>query len=452
MTLKTHFIYDRPVRGDEFVNREREVRGIFNDLYLGVSTVISGEPRIGKTSLLLQVANETIQRDYLGDDVNQFVFIFINLNSVDREDYTPSMFWQEVLSKLGTSGGNIGDLVEEAATTTYSRRSLNRLFEYLGQQGRRLVLLLDEFEWLLIHPNFQDAMFFGCLRSLAAYTGGLVIVLASRLSVTEMNRIGSRLLGINSALFGYVSERYLGPFDEEAVGLLLERISPSSRQFIRRVAGRHPFLLQAMSAILLSTTGNDHLRASERFYKQFAFHFKSLWYSLDQRMRLAALALSLLELSRWTNSKLNVEELLRGAIFGWQLDELAARGLAEQVGTGGNSRDVWHPKQWRVGTQAFAWWVRDVLIPASRQEAPLTIDEPYQYRLLLTQAESDWLASIVPNTPEWTGRGAESRALFEALLGGTAKQDEDRFVVTTSGSASNSFSRYYLVPHERIPS
>jgi len=428
MTIKTPFIYDRPVRGDEFVNREREVRGIFNDLYLGVSTVISGEPRIGKSSLLLQVANETVQRDYLGDDVNKFVFVFINLNLVDREDYTASMFWQEALSKLGTSQTDIRELVEQAATADYSRRSLNQLFEHLRQQGRRLVLLLDEFEWLLIHPNFQDAIFFGRLRSLAAYTGGLVIVLASRLGVTEMNRIGSRLLGINSALFGYVSERYLDPFDEEAVDLLLERMSPSSRQFIRRVAGRHPFLLQAMSAILLSTTGNDHLRAAERFYKQFAFHFKSLWYSLDHRARLAALVLSLLELSRWTNSKLNVEELYRVTIFGWQLDELAARGLAEQVGTGKSEGSVpfaslphlyvWRGKLWRVVTPTFAWWVRDVLIPASRQEAPLTIDDPYQYRLLLTQAQSDWLVSVVPNTPEWTGRGAEGRALFEALLKG----------------------------------
>ena len=58
MTLKRNFIYDRPVRGDVFLNRERELRRIFNNLYRGFSTVISGRPRIGKTSLLLQVANE----------------------------------------------------------------------------------------------------------------------------------------------------------------------------------------------------------------------------------------------------------------------------------------------------------------------------------------------------------------------------------------------------------
>lgn len=339
------------------------------------------------------------------------------------------MLWEEVLRRAC-----LGDIGEQAVNANYSHWSLESLFEHLGEQGRRLVLLLDEFEWLLLHPNFQDPIFFAFLRSLATLTGGLAIVLTNRFDVAAMNNWGS-IGSIGSPLFNYMSEIPLEPFSEETVGLLLDRgaFDAPSRAFIRRVAGRHPWMLQAMAATL--SQDHDHRSAAERFYEQFAFHFKSLWYPLKHRIRMAALVLSLLELSRWTNSKLNVEELVKVPIFGWHLDELAARGLATQEGRSASAQGeravvrtaygadlyVWRGGLWRVGTPAFAWWVRDVLIPASRQEAPLTVDEPYQYRFLLTEAQSDWLRGVVPNTPEWTGRSSSARALFFALLKGESR-------------------------------
>jgi AAA+ ATPase superfamily predicted ATPase len=94
MTIKTPFIYDRPVRGDEFVNRERELRSIFNGLRLGESYAISGAPRLGKTSLLLRLNDEITQREYLGVSVKQFVFVLRSLHD-SSSDYTPATFWKE---------------------------------------------------------------------------------------------------------------------------------------------------------------------------------------------------------------------------------------------------------------------------------------------------------------------------------------------------------------------
>ena len=62
------FIYGRPVRPGEFLNREPELRTIFNRLRNGESTAVVGEPHIGKTSLLLQLADPAARRVYLGDD------------------------------------------------------------------------------------------------------------------------------------------------------------------------------------------------------------------------------------------------------------------------------------------------------------------------------------------------------------------------------------------------
>jgi hypothetical protein len=60
---------------------------------------------------------------------------------------------------------------------------------------------MDEFERLLVHPNFQSPDFFALLRSLATRTGGLSLVTSSRMSVAEMNERGRGLLETGSPFF-----------------------------------------------------------------------------------------------------------------------------------------------------------------------------------------------------------------------------------------------------------
>ncbi|RLC77140.1 MAG: hypothetical protein DRI61_12030, partial [Chloroflexi bacterium] len=182
------FIYGRPVRGDEFINRENELRTIFNRLRNGESTAVTGEPHIGKTSLLLQLVDTAVQQEYLGDDARCLVFSMVDLHPIDI-DYDPAMFWEEALEPLFEHPGSAtaSRILKRAKEDGYNRRSLERLFNRLGREGRRLVMLLDEFERLLTHPNFQDPAFFALLRALATRTGGLSLIVASRLNVAGMN-------------------------------------------------------------------------------------------------------------------------------------------------------------------------------------------------------------------------------------------------------------------------
>ncbi len=251
--ISTPFIYGRAVRGDEFLSREKELRTIFNRVYNCESTVVSGEPHIGKTSLLLQLANERTQREYLKGEAERFIFVNLDLHPIGAQ-YEPVIFWEEVLDPLLMSHryDHLAASVERAAKKGYDRRSLERIFKRLERHGLRLVLLLDEFERLLTHPNFQDPAFFALLRSLATRTGALAIVPASRLSVAQMNQQGRGLLETGSPFFNNMIPVPLRPFDEPTVGLLLDRggFDEHERAFIRRVAGRHPFLLQAMAGTL----------------------------------------------------------------------------------------------------------------------------------------------------------------------------------------------------------
>jgi hypothetical protein len=373
------FVYGRPVHPGEFLNREAELRTIFNRLRNGESTAV-----IGELDLLQEYPDHAEQ-------------------------------------------------LKRVVQTNYARRSLERLFDYLSRRKLYLVLLLDEFERLLVHPNFQDPAFFALLRSLATRTGGLVLVIASRLLLTEMNEQGRGLLDTGSPLFNILIEVRLRSFDERTVNVLLDQagdaFSPNERLFIRRVAGRHPFLLQAMAAALVETRGDDrYAHAAEQFYERVASHFDDVWYTLDERARTTAVILALVELGQhalgWGFATGEIEriEIEHADVFDRELQRLAARELAERVGKNWQFDSqyllLWRGERWTVGSQVFAWWVRDVAITGVRRVP--AYDEWLDneaYRFLLTREQWDWLVSAVRGAPEWALRGISglARALFEEL-------------------------------------
>lgn len=428
------FIYGRPVQPGEFLNRDSELGTIFDRLRNGESTAIVGEPKIGKTSLLLKLANKATQRAYLGDDAQHLVISFVDLHPVSN-DYAPADFWEEVLEPLRKRPGRKSQRLKDATDEAYTRRSLEKLFEYLGRKKRRLVLLLDEFERLLTHSNFQDPAFFALLRSLSTRTGGLALVTASQFSIEEMNEQGRDLLKTGSPFFNSMIAMRLKPFDEDNVNILLGRardaFSLHDQRFIRRVAGCQPFLLQAMAATLVGTTGDDdrQARAAEAFYNRVSSHFNDLWERLDNRTRTTAVILSLVELKGWASGQsFSFGEIENADAFEPELRKLADLGLAERVGEGWKFDRkhllLWRGGQWTMQTQAFIWWVRDVIIAQTRTlptyDAWLTNK---CYRFLLTREQWDWLIRKVQDIPEWAVRGvaALARVLFDELLKDTER-------------------------------
>jgi hypothetical protein len=254
-------------------------------------------------------------------------------------------------------------------------------------------------------------------------------VIASRLSVAEMNERGRGLLDTGSPFFNNVIEVRLPPFSEEIAQELLSRageaLSPDDRRFVRRVAGRHPFLLQAIAATLVEMRGEDRqVLAAERFYERISFHFDDLWNTLDDRTRTTAVILCLIELGgRALGRRFAYGELENVPAFGPELRNLARGGLAEKVGEGWqfdtDSLLLWRGERWTIGSQAFAWWVRDVIIAGTRR-LPTYDDwlEQKRYRLLLTQEQWDRLLETVRNAPDWAVRGVTvlARSLLTELL------------------------------------
>ncbi len=372
LIYRNPFIYGRPVRPDELVNRKSELTTLLNRLMNRESTAITGEPHIGKTSLLLTAKDASIQERYAGENIENFLFRFLDLQAIEG-DYTFGHFWEEALQieRETADYADVTDRLRECTQKNYSRFSLLGLFETLAARDLTLVLLLDEFDRLLSHPNFKNSPgFFGNLRSLSTISGSLVIITASRQPVAEMNQWGKELLDRGSALFNHFAEVKLKPFDEEAAE---EFFAPHKNRFtdqeietLRCLSGSHPFLLQAAAASWLDANGNKE-NAANMFYDKVSAHFDDLWDTLDDKTRTVALILCLAELSEKAFDCSRLKDIDG---FTHQLCILTERGLAVNAGKKWPC-DLSVPleykgKSWIISSRAFTRWVRDAVINGTR--------------------------------------------------------------------------------------
>ena len=402
------FIYGRPVQHNEFLGREIELQTIFNRLRKHESIAIIGEPHIGKSSLLLKLAHQDTIQTYLGEDAGSIVISLLDLHPAGN-DYEPTIFWEEALSPLWKY---YPDQLKQITEQNYSRRSLENFFLYLNQQDQHLLLLLDEFERLLIHPNFQDPGFFALLRSLATRTNGLYLVVASRLSVMDMIKHGRSLLELGSPFFNHLIELRLKPFSDRTIDLLLNQtdglFAAGDTYFIRSTVGRHPFLLQAMAATLLETEGEGeerHVQAAENLYHQALYHFDELWQMLDDRARTGIVALALMQLGkRALKDKYSAKSIREIEVkIAPELYRLEAMGLVKRVDS--HSEQEFFPisnKKWALSTPMVVRWVHDVVITGAHHIS--TYDkwlEGKKFRFLLPKERWDSLIILTKNGVDW---------------------------------------------------
>ena len=372
------FIYGRPVRGEQFFGRQLEINTVLNRLRNKESTAIVGAPHTGKTSLLMRLADNDVLVDKLGIGfAAKIIPSPINLHDLP-ESYTPNRFWEDALEPLRVRSGNntISQLIQLARNAMYDHHTLEKLFKKLAENDRALLLLLDEFEVVLKHKNFQDSSFFAGLRKLSSLTEGLVVVTASRLSIVDMNEIGRGLLDVGSPFFNTMIQVSLKPFDDYTIAQFLSQpgsiiVKPNQRAFIQCMAGRHPFVLQAMAAAFQDNPTNPGV-ASEICYERIAFHFSDLWISLPENCRTTAVILSLSELGGKIRGKnFELASIENNEKFEVELRNLAQHGLAELVQKTGYWINNWNylfssgDKKWAIGTLLFAWWVRDQMMSSS---------------------------------------------------------------------------------------
>ena len=109
-----------------------------------------------------------------------------------------------------------------------------------------------------------------------------------------------------------------------------------------------------------------------------------------------------------------------------RLNELSKVGVAEAFHNKSESLIwdwknllVWRGTRWSIGSQAFAWWVRDVIIT---QAIPLQSLDTWlahkKYRLLITEEQWQSIKETWKEMPSWavSGVGGLARSLWKSIV------------------------------------
>lgn len=302
--MNNPFVCGTVVSGEDFVNREDLLKVILDRVSdkTGTSVALVGAPRSGKSSIFAQILNPTYRVATLSSRSTTLMIHSLDVHRMPTT-YSPYDFWNDVLETIACSDveNELVAAISAANKLDYSPVGLERVFAKLATSGRRLLLLVDEFDALLEHPQFQSPVFFTTLRSLATTYKSLVVTCATA-DLSAMTRRWLLLPGAKgSEAFNYMWPYSLPPFDDKAMNQLLSRGLPrfdmSDIDALRLVAGPNPALLQ--------TFAWQHFRDKDNNPSQPYFlaacassdhHFSSLWQYLDSHARAALLIVALSEL------------------------------------------------------------------------------------------------------------------------------------------------------------
>ena len=267
------FTFGDPVRGEAFLDRRRELHRLVTRVAQGGSALITAEPRMGKTSLLLRLQDAS--DDLFGREAEHLTFRYLDGHTF--YDWDAARFWREVLRPF-----------PQVATAGDDLYALEDFFGLLEREGRRFVLLLDEFDALLDEPRLHQRAVYGWLRSLATRYRSFSVVVASRRTLTELND-ATREFTQGSPYFNFMLLIAPGPLPRRYVGVLLKRgdggFAPSDRQFLERIGGAHPYFLQAAAYFLWECReggeGSDaarcYAKAAEEFYAVAESVLQDIW-------------------------------------------------------------------------------------------------------------------------------------------------------------------------------
>jgi serine/threonine protein kinase len=272
----------------DFFGRSREVKRIFSrlDAPRPQSISIVGERRVGKSSLLNFVYQRRSRRLHMENHSNS-VFIFMDFQRL--QDLDMPRFIDILLGMIDYEvKGEFSSSISEKTLD-----SLKQVVEELNNRGKRLIMLLDEFESITANPNF-DMKFFSFLRYLA--NNFRVAYVTS--SYNELQQMCHDKDIADSPFFNIFSNLLLRPFSREEAQELVR--VPSERENvplqaytdrILELSGLFPMFVQiACSHVFEHLMENDCKEPdwneiTTMFDDEIRPHFKFIWDKMDEDAR-----------------------------------------------------------------------------------------------------------------------------------------------------------------------
>jgi hypothetical protein len=383
--MSNPFFYGDPIPPKLFVGRDKELRRIISRIITGQSTAIIGESLSGKTSILRYLIEPGLRQKHYGTDEEHLFFSFLDVQTLN-DQFNQSQFWEHALRPLHEqiitshhSNTLVAKAYENCKKEDFSVSTLERLFEKMQQDEQHIVVMIDEFDVLLNHATLNHAAFFGNLRSLTSRARSLSLLIASRLSLYNLNSQTQQFNPNGSAYFNVFQEIILGPLADTALKTLLSqagnRFSEEDHTFITKVAGAHPYLLQAAASALWETYEDGEPEPQQRYtlvgqqlYEDAKLTFDDTWRLWEPTTRMAVIAIAL---NQWNKARLLGDinslkpELRRLEKQGFILKEKDYQKRWQQI---------WkqiirnNSSGYLIYPEVLLWWLADELAQAARDE------------------------------------------------------------------------------------
>lgn len=269
----------------DFFGREREIRKIYSrlDAPHPQSISIVGERRIGKSSLLNHIYNRANREQAMGNHADS-IFVYMDFQS--RTEFDIPKFIEFLFSVFRYENRSIPIPTADHQGLDLLQQTVRALHD----QGKRILILMDEFERITKNPAFDES-FFSFLRSLAnSYRVAYVTSSCDELQNMCHNKDIS-----DSPFFNIFSNLPLRPFTAQVARRLIDEPSREAgvplagyESRILELAGYFPFFLQiACSCVyeaLLDCPGSepDWAAVTSIFLDEVLPHFEFIWEQMEE--------------------------------------------------------------------------------------------------------------------------------------------------------------------------
>lgn len=270
------FRFGGPVPHTHFIGRESIIGNCYKWLSgpEPTSIAISGEHGIGKTSLLRYLMHIAQQEGWSSPDT-QGISIFLDCQTI--RPFTTTLFWRRVLEELRQVG--LKRVLRRKIASVLKQPELDdvhirQLLRELNIHQFSLTLYLDSFAWIVRSQsdNTMIAGFLASLRSLGSQPDySLTLITATRepldILCADIVEDYPEAAFYNDFIF-----QSLGPFTLDEITVLLEQAQRESneefdrsfRDFLLRIAGPHPALLQMAGFYLFEASREGSLSTRVR--------------------------------------------------------------------------------------------------------------------------------------------------------------------------------------------
>jgi hypothetical protein len=340
------FVVGKPVSPKFFVGRKYEIAVSFDQISSPAHLAIWGGPGMGKSSILELLASAAVWEKH-GLDPSKYVIALLSCD--DITPFTPSGFWQKVLSVMKDNlesepllQTEIDQLLEQKQAT---KDNLNKILQKLGKKDKFLVLLVNDFDVALkqdkkyTEANMQQ--FLSDCRSLAVNSQGGRYLSMVVTSLKRLSELGPKLNPNASPWYNHYLFQHLKLLNDQEIEQLLSVMPTMTlelREAIKEIAGGHPTLLQ-IAGFLLHAQRETDIKANkvsdvQEFIKNFETQtkhiFKVTWDRCSEIEQTLLMLLALFDLKGRLHKNKNFDLGNIDLIFtqrGRELTNLEEQGL-----------------------------------------------------------------------------------------------------------------------------